>query len=105
MTNRQALENLSVIDGEIEEIDRLITKERGEVERLTRRLTEVKALRRQEQTRIWIAITKLDSALHRKILIAYYINKRSVISISQEIGYSESMTYNYLNEAVELLKL
>lgn len=105
MTNREALENLSRIDDEIAELEKLIAKERSDVDSLSRRLTKIAADRRKEKDRVLIAISRIESSLYRKVLIAFYVNRRSVISIAQEIHYSESRTYEIIKEREGRLKL
>jgi len=105
MTNREILENIANLDAEVESLSQVILKELTNFISLLRRLLKAMKMRWQEKERVMTAIARLDSSLHRTVLIAFYIEGASVVRIAQRIHYSETRTYELLREAEELLKL
>lgn len=93
-----------VISKEIEELKR-ITRKRRDDESLSRRLKSLIELRNRERQYIIEQISLMKSALYRTVLIARYVNDKSVISIAQMIHYSESRTYEILRDRERELKL
>lgn len=105
MDNREILENIRNMDAEVESLSRVILKELTNFISLLRRLLRLMKLRWQEKERVLAAISRLDSSLHRTVLLAFYIEGATVIQIAQRIHYSESKTYELLREAERRLKL
>lgn len=105
MDNREILENIRNMDAEVESLSQVILKELTNFISLLRRLLRLMKLRWQEKERVLAAITRLDSSLHRTVLMAFYIEGATVIQIAQRIHYSESKTYELLREAERRLKL
>lgn len=105
MSNKEILENIANMDAEIETLSQTILKELTNFISLLRRLLRLMKLRWQEKERVLAAITRLDSSLHRTVLLAFYIEGATVIQIAQRIHYSESKTYELLREAERRLRL
>lgn len=105
MDNREILENIRNMDAEIETLSQTILKELTNFISLLRRLLRLMKLRWQEKERVLAAISRLDSSLHRTVLLAFYIEGATVIQIAQRIHYSESKTYELLREAERRLRL
>lgn len=105
MSNKEILENIANMDAEIETLSQTILKELTNFISLLRRLLKAMKLRWQEKERVLAAITRLDSSLHRTVLMAFYIEGATVIQIAQRIHYSESKTYELLREAERRLRL
>lgn len=105
MDNREILENIRNMDAEVESLSQVILKELTNFISLLRRLLRLMKLRWQEKERVLAAITRLDSSLHRTVLLAFYIEGATVIQIARRIHYSESKTYELLREAERRLKL
>lgn len=105
MSNKEILENIANMDAEIETLSQTILKELTNFISLLRRLLRLMKLRWQEKERVLAAITRLDSSLHRTVLMAFYIEGATVIQIAQRIHYSESKTYELLREAERRLRL
>ena len=105
MSNKEILENMQNMDAEIETLSQTILKELTNFISLLRRLLKAMKLRWQEKERVLAAISRLDSSLHRTVLLAFYIEGATVIQIAQRIHYSESKTYELLREAERRLKL
>lgn len=105
MSNKEILENIANMDAEIETLSQTILKELTNFISLLRRLLRLMKLRWQEKERVLAAISRLDSSLHRTVLLAFYIEGATVIQIAQRIHYSESKTYELLREAERRLRL
>lgn len=105
VTNREILEGLLKYDKEIEELSRAIQKEKQNVDDLSRRLQKLIDTRRKEKDRILIRISAIENPLYRTVLIGYYVNGRSVVSIRQDINYSASRTYEIIREREGRLRL
>ena len=105
MSNKEILENIANMDAEIETLSQTILTELTNFISLLRRLLKAMKLRWQEKERVLAAISRLDSSLHRTVLLAFYIEGATVIQIAQRIHYSESKTSELLREAEGRLRL
>ena len=105
MTNREILEELLQYDAEIRELSIAIKNEEKAAKELAARLNQRIEYRRKQKERILVAVTKLDNALHRQVLVGKYFNNKSALEISSGIHYSLSRTYEIIREAEDSLNL
>lgn len=105
MTNRQRLENLMQYDREIAELRKTIRNEKQNVDVLSERINELVENRYNRKIDILIRISGLEKAVHRKVLIGKYINRKTRVRLSHEIHYSLSMTYKIIEERERRLDL
>lgn len=104
-SKRDILQSYLFLGREIEEINRTIERETEQVRRHVHKLTKKKEALEERRANIEGRIDKVDNTVYRTILRGRYLNGQSMVSISQNINYSESRTYNLLIQAEEEVDL